>query len=155
MSVEKYTWCRLELARDCAKRGEHSHISIQSPGGKPFTMRCKRETLSMTFIDLNPREIRRTKAASTDPKKAEEIAAGCMTLDHAHDIAEFVEDHPGPIVVNCEVGVSRSPAVVMALREWYGGSVWDVINHTAPNMHVAFTLAYVLRLREAWARNKR
>lgn len=149
MSMEKYIWCRLEEARYyCGREDKHSHISIQSPGADSFTPKCKREMLSMFFVDFNPRALKRAKAGSKDPKKIDELVAACMKVEQAHEIVTFVEDHPGPIVVNCEAGVSRSPAVVMALREWYGGSVWDVIKHAAPNMHVAFTLATVLRVRD-------
>ncbi len=146
--MEKYTWCRLELARDCARKDEHSHISIQSPGAVSFNPRCKREMLSMFFVDLDPLEIMRTEAAIQNPVTGSSLAAECMGVDQADQIARFVEHHPGPIVVNCEAGVSRSPAVVMALREWYGGSVWEPMKDAVPNMHVAFTLAHVLRLRE-------
>ena len=145
---EKYTWCRLELARDCGRKDPHVHLSLQSPGAVSFNPKCGRITLSMFFVDLNPREIKRTKAAFENPKKADELAAGCMGVDQADQIARFVEDHPDPVIVNCEAGISRSPAVVLALREWYGGSVWDVMKYSVPNMHVAFTLAHVLRYRK-------
>lgn len=152
MNEEKYTWCKLEEARDCERKDDHSHISIQSPDAKPFAVKCKREKLSMDFIDLDPREIMRTRTASFNPKRAEELAAGCMTVEEANQIVLFVEAHPGPIVVNCEAGISRSPGLVMALREWYGGSVHDVLRNAVPNMHVAFTMAYVLRLRDSWSK---
>ncbi len=147
MSVDKYTWCKLEDARDCERVDDHSHISLQSPGGARFIPKCGRVMLYLFFVDLSPREIMRTKAAFKNPKKGKELAAACMSVKQAHQIVTFVEDHPGPIVVNCEAGISRSPAVVLALNEWHGEPTWDVIRRNIPNMHVAFTLATALRIR--------
>lgn len=148
MSMETYTWCPLGEAWECEREDPHSHISIQSPGADSFTPKCKREILSLFFIDFNPRELKLKRAEFSEPERADELASACMSVAEAHDIVTFVENHPGPVVVNCEVGISRSPGVVLALREWYGGSAWDVIRDTVPNMHIAFTLAHVLRLRD-------
>jgi predicted protein tyrosine phosphatase len=62
-----------------------------------------------------------------------------MTQDQARAIWEFVKRHErniGSIVCHCEQGISRSPAVAIALAEVFGSDVSQIKATSDPNRHV-------------------
>jgi predicted protein tyrosine phosphatase len=62
-----------------------------------------------------------------------------MTTDQANAIWAFVEQHRndvGAVVVHCEAGVSRSPAIAAALCKGLGGNDRHFFKRYQPNMHV-------------------
>lgn len=66
---------------------------------------------------------------------------------HAHQIKEFVnETYPEKIIVHCNMGMSRSPAVMAALYEYFGEPelAAKVFQDFHPNGHVYNTLFDVL-----------
>ena len=63
-----------------------------------------------------------------------------MTAEQAEKIWQFVDDQKdrvgGAVVVHCEAGVSRSPAVAAALCKGLGGNDLQFFRRYQPNMHV-------------------
>jgi predicted protein tyrosine phosphatase len=62
-----------------------------------------------------------------------------MTREQAMAIWKFVKRHQnqvGSIVCHCEQGISRSPAVAIALAEAFGSDTSKIKAHTHPNQHV-------------------
>ena len=62
-----------------------------------------------------------------------------MTREHAEKIWRFVAQHQdqvGTIVVHCEQGMSRSPAVAAALAERLGGNSDRFLQEYQPNEYV-------------------
>lgn len=135
-----FSWCRQELAEDCHFEGDHVHIVIASPEGRTIIPHCRKTTLRMFFYDLDPEAIKRTSAFATDPVKGQKLIDGCFTPEHATHIARFIEATQETVVVNCEAGISRSPAVVLALRRKYGGDTEECFKRACPNIHVASML---------------
>jgi predicted protein tyrosine phosphatase len=144
--MRQFTWCRQEIAENCKWGGEHVHIVITTPGYRRIMPSCKKTTLRLFFHDLEPDKIRKTVLFAKDPAKGQETIDGCFSEQHAHDIVRFVgaTDKDETIIVNCEAGVSRSPAVVMALWKAQGEEIESVYRKAHPNIHVANTLGRVL-----------
>ena len=62
-----------------------------------------------------------------------------MTREQARAIWQFVKRHQSrvsSIVCHCEQGVSRSPAVALALAEAFGSDTAKIKVHTHPNQYV-------------------
>ena len=62
-----------------------------------------------------------------------------MTPEQAREIWKFVKRHQeeiGSIVCHCEMGISRSPAVAIALAEFFGGDVAEIRANSDPNQFV-------------------
>lgn len=99
-------------------------ISIVSPNARhPDRLIGRDKTLFLRFHDLNPHGVR--------PEHLAPYKDGIMTQAHANEILRFVDDlkdrtvaqeiqFPPNIIVHCEAGISRSPAVAMALSIIYG-----------------------------------
>ena len=62
-----------------------------------------------------------------------------MTREQARAIWKFVKRYRsqvGSIVCHCEQGISRSPAVAIALAEAFGSDTAEIKAHAHPNQHV-------------------
>ena len=62
-----------------------------------------------------------------------------MTREQARAIWKFVKRHQGQvgsIVCHCEQGISRSPAVAIALAEAFGSETTKIKAHAHPNQYV-------------------
>jgi predicted protein tyrosine phosphatase len=62
-----------------------------------------------------------------------------MTEDQARQVWEFVrqwEGQVGSVVVHCEQGMSRSPAVAAAIFQAFGGDPQDFFREYQPNQYV-------------------
>jgi predicted protein tyrosine phosphatase len=84
-----------------------------------------------------------------EPTTSTELAGTftLMTAEQAEKIWNFVheqKDQVGAVVVHCEAGVSRSPAVAAGLCKGLGGYDRQFFRRYQPNMHV-----YRLMLDEA------
>lgn len=98
-------------------------ISILSPGMEhPKTIRERERTHCVQFADF---DLDRLKGEAKLT-----YGAFCITPHHAHNIIEFVERYltsgleeqkgPNRIMIHCEAGISRSPAIGIALTTIYG-----------------------------------
>ena len=120
-------------------RSSYIVISIHDTYSSPAKVKQQsglRAVLQLAFDDAEP-----TNSAAL-PK-----ALTLMTREQAKSIWEFVEHHMdtvGAVVVHCEAGVSRSPAVAAALCKSMGGNDRKFWREYQPNVHV-----YRLVL-EAW-----
>lgn len=121
-------------------------ISILSPGMEhPKTIRERERTHCVQFADFDLDRLN-GEAKLT-------YGAFCITPHHAHNIIEFVERYltsgleeqkgPNRIMIHCEAGISRSPAVGIALATIYGllpGSAELLRRHIAYNAFVFRTM---------------
>lgn len=96
------------------------HISIADPSSDFRRPRraCPRKSdaLYLQFLDATPEEI------ENDPQR-EEVAPFLFGADHAERIVAFLDKHGNAavdVVVNCEMGVSRSSAVANFVLEYFG-----------------------------------
>lgn len=106
-------------------------ISIRDPNKRKVRVRRQsglREVLHLAFHDAEP-----VKSMPTPPR------IKLMTEAQAKQIWEFVRRQPGEIgtiVVHCEQGASRSPAVAAALCRGSGGDDRHFFRMYAPNAYV-------------------
>lgn len=143
--MRDFTWGMQEVAENCLQERDHVHIVITSPGSRVIQLPCKKTTLRLFFVDLDPSAIRQSEAFANDAKRGQALIDACFTEEHAEHIELFVRStDPSDVIVNCEAGVSRSPAVVLALRQKYGGDADWVFKKAYPNLHVANVLGRVL-----------
>lgn len=96
------------------------HLSIADPFSRVLRPRraCPRKVaaLYLQFVDATPEEI------ENDPQR-EEVAPFLFGADHAERIVAFLDKHKNAavdVVVNCEMGVSRSSAVANFVLEYFG-----------------------------------
>lgn len=132
--MRTFLYCREELGMDCKKwvSSPHSHICVRSPGASPKKPVCGSDAILQSFWDLD-------KVVPDDPRFSR-----LFSIEDAKEIVNFVRVRSGLFIVNCEAGVSRSPAIVMALRQHYGGDVEDVRHRTSPNCRVLDLLGWEL-----------
>ena len=112
-------------------RSAYVIISIRDPQLPKARIRNQtglRDVLCLAFDDAEP------VASSKLPTSIKP-----MTGEQAKQIWEFVrkwEGKVGTIVVHCEQGMSRSPAVAAALCRHYGGDEGYFFQHHQPNLYV-------------------
>jgi predicted protein tyrosine phosphatase len=106
-------------------------ISIRDPDKPPVRVPRPaglRDVLSLTFHDAEP---------ARGFKLPDHVCL--MQATDATSIWEFVQqhrDHVGTIVCHCEQGMSRSPAVALALAEALGGDAASIRAESQPNQYV-------------------
>lgn len=113
----------------------HVLISITSPDDPPAQLRVNSATrcvLRLSFHDL----------PWSDEEASRRGWSSCMydpvqlfTRRMAEDIWMVVESFRVNVVVHCYAGVSRSGAVAVALKQWYGGII-VAQNPPVPNTRV-------------------
>lgn len=112
-------------------RSAYVVISIHDPDMPRARVRRQsglRDVLYLAFHDAEP-------TANGAPPAGVTL----MTPEHARQIREFVERHRsevGAVVVHCEAGVSRSPAVAATLARWLGLDERCFHRDYQPNGHV-------------------
>ena len=122
---------RNEIERGIVVRTPYVVISIVDPQSRPARLRRSagfRDELSLRFHDAEPSE---------DLPLPSEVVL--MTQDQAKAIWDFVlryRDRVGTIVVHCEQGMSRSPAVAAAICKALGGNEEPFFRKYAPNQYV-------------------
>ena len=96
------------------------HLSIADPFSRVLRPRraCPRKVdiLRLQFLDATPEEI------ENDPQ-CDEIAPFLFDADQAERIVAFLDKYKHAavdVVVNCEMGVSRSAAVANFVLEYFG-----------------------------------
>jgi predicted protein tyrosine phosphatase len=122
---------RESIQRGIIVRSNYVVISIRDPEKQPATVRKQsglRDVLYLAFHDAEP-----TEGTPLPPDIV------LMTSEHVRQIWEFVkkwEGQIGTIVVHCEQGMSRSPAVAAALCRRYGGDKDAYFRDYQPNRFV-------------------
>lgn len=112
-------------------RSSYIVISIHDPDRRKAKVKRQsglRGVLHLAFHDAEP-----TSSPALDAQVT------LMTPDHARQIWAFVEKHRnevGAVLVHCEAGMSRSPAVAAALCKVMGGDERRFWREYQPNMHV-------------------
>ncbi|MGC4122717.1 MAG: hypothetical protein QM765_50730 [Myxococcales bacterium] len=110
---------------------EHVVVSIRDPDRKPARIQKDpklREVLCLAFDDAEP------GGRFLLPKSIQ-----LMTADHAKAIWAFVDRHKASaplMVVHCEMGLSRSPAVAAAIARALGGEDDFFFREYLPNRFV-------------------
>lgn len=105
--------------------GSVSVISITDPDSDPAQLECDEQfILRQQFHDLD----------RIHPKLTEVTYFSDL---HAEEIVDFVLFHRSDnIVVHCEAGVSRSPAIAAAISQHFGIPAWSLFRQYAPNLMV-------------------
>jgi predicted protein tyrosine phosphatase len=122
---------RNEIERGIVVRTPYVVISIVDPQSRPARLRRSagfRDELSLRFHDAERGE--------ETPLPSEVVL---MTRDQAKAIWDFVlryRDQVGTIVVHCEQGMSRSPAVAAAICKALGENEEQFFRKYAPNQYV-------------------
>jgi len=139
--VELIVASRAEVEAGLVVRAAYVVISITDPDKRPARIPQPtgwRATLPLRFHDAVPVEL-------TVFRMPPEVVF--MDAGHARQIREFVDrwrNEVGAIVVHCEQGMSRSPAVAAAVSEYLGEDSGRFFRQFAPNEHVYQTLRSVL-----------
>jgi predicted protein tyrosine phosphatase len=122
---------RGSIERDTPEQSSYIIISIRDPEKQEVTIRPEaglRGVLYLAFHDADPA----SDMALPNDKSL-------MTIEHANQIWQFVQKWLGKIdavVVHCEQGISRSPAVAAALCKHYGGDETYFFRQYRPNRFV-------------------
>jgi predicted protein tyrosine phosphatase len=122
---------RRSIQRGIVVRSAYILISIRDPDKPRVRLRrppALHDVLELAFHDAEP-----IKGFEL-PEKVR-----LMQRDDAVRIWEFVQrhrDYIGTIVCHCEQGMSRSPAVALALAEVLGGDAEAILAESQPNQYV-------------------
>ena len=123
---------RQEIETGIIVRSAYVVISITDPGSQPAKIKKSagfREALRLQFHDAIP-----LKGYFKLPPEVV-----LMNEDHARAVWDFVGQWKGTvetIVVHCEQGMSRSPAVAAAICKMLGGDNRQFFHEYLPNQHV-------------------
>ena len=134
---------REDIQRGLLVKQPYVVISIRDPGKPKARVRRPGHCRGVLFLDFHDAE----------PADRFALPQGIklMTPDDAAAIRQFFQEHQssiGAVVVHCEQGMSRSPAVARALAQVTGGNSSYFQKHYQPN-------AYVFRLMmDAFSPNK-
>jgi predicted protein tyrosine phosphatase len=119
-------------------------ISIHDPDKRPANVPRQtglRGVLVLSFHDADP-----TAYTTLSPE------VRVMTPDQAAKVWDFIDQHRadvGAIVVHCEGGFSRSPAVAAAIAEGLGLDPRRFWQEYTPNQHVYHTMLDSFEARRA------
>ncbi len=122
---------RDSIERGILVRSSYVVISIRDPDKKKARIPKQaglRDVLYLAFHDAEP---------SRDMKLPDDIVV--MTPKQAEQVVQFAHKHDakvGAVVVHCEQGMSRSPAVAAALCKLYGGDEKCFFRDYQPNAYV-------------------
>lgn len=135
--MEVHVFGRAEIEEGILIRCAYAVISIRDPGRPRAKIKKQaglRDQIFLTFHDAEP------TIGFNLPAEIKLI-----TPAQADEICDFVHRHKttvGAIVVHCEQGMSRSPAVAAAISDALGldpGRFWQLYT---PNQHVYHTVAH-------------
>ncbi len=127
---------RAEIERGILVRSNYVVISIRDPGKKRAKVKQQsglRDVLFLAFHDAQP------SVGFELPPEMKPI-----TPAQAKKIRDFVHRHHaavGAIVVHCEQGMSRSPAVAAAISDALGLEAQRFWQFYTPNVYVYHTVA--------------
>ncbi|MDA8376274.1 MAG: hypothetical protein M0Z50_04200 [Planctomycetia bacterium] len=127
---------RAEIERGITVQPDYVVISICDPGTQKASVQRQpglRDVLFLAFHDARP------SAAFELPPEIKPF-----TPAQADEIRDFVRKHEptvGTIVVHCQEGMSRSPAVAAAISDALGLDARRFWQLYSPNQHVYHTVA--------------
>jgi predicted protein tyrosine phosphatase len=128
--MEFLVYDRRSIERGIVVHSAYILVSIRDPDKAPVRYRrppALRGVLSLAFHDAEP-----ASGLRLPPNIC------LMQRDDAVKIWEFVQQHRkhvGTIVCHCEQGMSRSPAVAVALAEVLGGDADTLRAESQPNQY--------------------
>lgn len=129
--MEFHVTDRAGIERGVLVRSPYIVISIHDPERDEPKVKKQaglRGVLQLAFHDAEP----------TDPRVSD-ARLTVMSADQALQICQFIDrykDEVGAVVVACEAGMSRSPAVAAALCTSLGGDEETFFQAFQPNGHV-------------------
>jgi len=124
-TLRYYIWDRKKAEGECL-RYRHLMISVTDPGSKPAKIpdcQSRIALLRLSFWDTEDRY----------------HGDGVISAHHIDELVRFVNSYShevNSIVVHCEMGVSRSAAIVAALIKMAGHSPYDIFANYLPNLLV-------------------
>lgn len=122
---------RETVERGLLVRNAYVLISIRDPDKRPVRVPRQpglRAVLSLAFHDAEP---------AANQRRSKTIRL--MSESQAREIWTFVHRHAAEvktIVVHCEQGMSRSPAVAAAIRQGMGGDCRRFFREYQPNRYI-------------------
>jgi len=122
---------RASIERGILVRRPHIVISVRDPGTKRARIPKAAGLLDVLYLAFHDAEPTASFVLSS--------YIHLMTRSQAQRIWQFVDQHRhgvSAIVVHCEQGMSRSPAIAAALAETLGESIDDILAFTQPNQYV-------------------
>jgi predicted protein tyrosine phosphatase len=136
------TWNLIVTDRDGIEHGAamrvdvpHVVISIRDLGSRPvkaITNALCHGILSLAFHDAEPED-----------RVVSDLGVRLMTERQANSVWRFLQprsDRIRAIVAHCEAGMSRSPALLIAIGEMVGADTRSLVDEFNPNRHVINTL---------------
>lgn len=122
---------RQEIERGIIVRTPYVIISIRDPGKRKPKIRKPTGLLDVLYLQFHD--------AVPDERIPLPEKVVLMTEEHAKQIWDFVlryRDRAGTIVVHCEQGMSRSPAVAAAIALYLGENDSRLLEEYHPNEYV-------------------
>ena len=122
---------RVGIEEGVLVRSPYIVISIHDPNKRPAKVRKQPALLEVLVVAFDD--------AEEVPPTSLPGVVKLMTAKQAGQIRQFVEKHrakAGTVVVHCEQGMSRSPAVAAALCRALGGDDRTFWREYQPNRHV-------------------
>jgi len=136
---------RDRIEKEPAHEALHVIVSIQSPKDPQLPrLNTNRHTLKVVRLVFHDMDDMHKRALP--PEEWAKYEDDCFSLAHARQIVEAVRMHPEAeeLLVHCDAGFSRSPAVAAALSKALTGDDKSFFRRYSPNMRVYRTLL------EAW-----
>ncbi len=132
---------REEIEAEPAHADLHIIVSIQSPKDPQLPkLNVSRHTLRVVRLVFHDMDDMHKKAFP--PEKWAKYEDDCFSPAQARQIIEAVRMHPEAeeLLVHCDAGFSRSPAVAAALSKALTGDDTRFFKQYAPNMRVYRTI---------------
>jgi predicted protein tyrosine phosphatase len=120
---------RDEIESGVTVKSNYVVISIRDPERRKARVRRQSGLKDVLYLAFHDAELSKATKLPDDIKP--------MTADRARQIWAFVrkwEKLVGTIVVHCEQGMSRSPAVAAALSRYFGGDEGYFFQNYQPNL---------------------
>lgn len=138
MITEFNVYSRQAIEDAAAHEVPHIIISIRTPGDRHAILRTNEHTLNvlrLSFHDLND-------AAMEHVEVRDQYEAECFNAEHARRILAIVKTNPDAqrLIVNCDAGISRSPAVAAALSKILARDDSYFFSRYCPNSRVHRTV---------------
>jgi predicted protein tyrosine phosphatase len=135
--------CREEVERGLVVREPYVLISVRDPGKRPVqvgrTPMC-RAVLSLKVHDAEPTKNLKLPPGIRLMTEGDAQAIWTFVCEHAHDVRT--------IVVHCEQGMSRSPAIAAGLATGLGGDAGVFARRYQPNAFVVSLMLKVMKGRD-------
>ncbi len=122
------------------------HIAVYTPGSPEVPLMINPERIAVLQLCFHDVSNVRDKDWLRNDLKGTGIEIQPFTEEQAQQIVEFINQykHIDNIVVNCDAGYCRSPAIAAAISKTFNGNDEVFYKQYRPNHHVYRTLLFEL-----------